>query len=128
MGNTRVKEIMAMLETETDPDRIEILQFDLAEAMGRKDAEMKKGVRKRSGGGSEMTDKQKKFAALADPVDQITFADKIAGATKKNNKVRSARDGGSGGGGSYGGDEVVAAGSCKGTGAAIRGTKFIGVR
>ena len=63
MGNTRVKEIMAMLETETDPDRIEILQFDLAEAMGRKDAGMKKGVRRRSGGGSEMTDKQKKFAA-----------------------------------------------------------------
>ena len=30
----------------------------------------------------EMTDKQKKFAALAEPKDKITYADKIAGATK----------------------------------------------
>jgi hypothetical protein len=29
-----------------------------------------------------MTDKQKKFAALAEPKDKITYADKIAGATK----------------------------------------------
>jgi hypothetical protein len=32
----------------------------------------------------EMTDKEKKFAALAEPKDKITFADKIAGAKKKN--------------------------------------------
>ena len=84
-------------------------------------------VDRRSEGGSRMTDKQKKFAALAEPKDKITFADKIVGATKKNNKVRKAKDGAYGGG-NYGGDEVIASGSCKGTGAAIRGTKFIGVR
>ncbi len=84
-------------------------------------------VDRRSEGGSRMTDKQKKFAALAEPKDKITFADKIVGATNKNNKVRKAKDGAYGGG-DYGGDEVMASGSCKGTGAAIRGTKFIGVR
>lgn len=31
----------------------------------------------------KMTDKEKKFAALAEPKDKITYADKIAGATKK---------------------------------------------
>lgn len=31
----------------------------------------------------EMTDKEKEFAALAEPKDKITYADKIAGATKK---------------------------------------------
>lgn len=31
----------------------------------------------------EMTDKEEKFAALAEPKDKITYADKIAGATKK---------------------------------------------
>jgi len=35
----------------------------------------------------EMTDKQKKFAALAEPKDKITYADKIAGATKKEGKL-----------------------------------------
>jgi hypothetical protein len=84
-------------------------------------------VDRRSTGGSRMTDKQKKFAALAEPTDEITFADKIVGATKKNNKVRKAKDGAYGGG-DYGGDEVIASSSCKGAGAAIRGTKFIGVR
>lgn len=126
MANKRVREIMAMLESETDPDQIQILEFDLNEAMGRKDAGMKKGVRKRADGGSEMTDGQKKFAALAEPKDKITFADKIAGATNKNNKVRKAKDGGYGGG-NYGGDEVMAAGSCRGGGAAIKGTGFKGV-
>ena len=33
-----------------------------------------------------MTEKQKKFAALAPPKDKITFADKIAGATMKEAK------------------------------------------
>ena len=33
-----------------------------------------------------MTAKQKKFAALAEPKDEITYADKIAGATKKDKK------------------------------------------
>lgn len=32
----------------------------------------------------EMTDKEKEFAALAEPKDKITYADKIAGAKKKN--------------------------------------------
>ena len=32
----------------------------------------------------EMTAKEKKFAALAEPKDKITYADKIAGAKKKN--------------------------------------------
>ena len=31
-----------------------------------------------------MTAKQKKFAALAEPRNKITYADKIAGATKKS--------------------------------------------
>lgn len=35
---------------------------------------------------SEMTDKEKKFAALAPPHDKITYADKIAGATKGKNE------------------------------------------
>ena len=34
--NTRVKELKEMLANETDPDKIEILEFDLMEAMGRK--------------------------------------------------------------------------------------------
>lgn len=34
----------------------------------------------------EMTDKEKKFAALAPPHDKITYADKIAGATKGKNE------------------------------------------
>ena len=83
--------------------------------MGKKE----KGVKKRSTGGSEMTDKQKKFAALAPPRDKITYADKIAGAT---GKVKKARGGGYGGGG--GGDEVLAARRCKGGGIAIKGTDF----
>ena len=33
-----------------------------------------------------MSSKQKKFAALADPKDKITYADKIAGAKMKNKK------------------------------------------
>ena len=33
-----------------------------------------------------MTAKQKEFAALAEPKDEITYADKIAGATKKDKK------------------------------------------
>ena len=36
--NTRVKDIKEKLRDETDPDIIEILEFDLAEAMGKKDA------------------------------------------------------------------------------------------
>ncbi len=101
MANTRVKELMEMLEYETDPDQIQILKFDLDQAMGRKDAGMKKGVKKRSYGGSEMTDGH-------------------------NKKVRKARHGGASSG-NYGGDEVMAAGSCKGGGAAIKGTKFTGL-
>ena len=39
---------------------------------------------KKANGGKAMTPKQKKFAALAEPRDKITYADKIAGATKKS--------------------------------------------
>ena len=42
------------------------------------------GRQKKANGGKAMTPKQKKFAALAEPRDKITYADKIAGATKKN--------------------------------------------
>ena len=44
MANKRVKELMEMLRNTDDPDQIEILKFDLDEALGRKDAGMKKGV------------------------------------------------------------------------------------
>ena len=40
------------------------------------------GRQKKSNGGKAMTPKQKKFAALAEPRDKITYADKIAGATQ----------------------------------------------
>ena len=40
------------------------------------------GKQKKANGGKAMTAKQKKFAALAEPRDKITYADKIAGATK----------------------------------------------
>jgi hypothetical protein len=43
-------------------------------------AALRKGKKTNEG---EMTPKQKKFAALAEPKDKITYADKIAGATKK---------------------------------------------
>ena len=118
--NTRVREIMEMLANETDADKIKILEFDLAEARGQKD----KGVKRRAKGGSEMTDKQKKFASLAEPFDEITYADRIAGATK-GNKVRKAAGGGRGGG-NYDGDEVLAARRCKGGGIAVKGTDFKG--
>ena len=121
MANTRVKDLIEQIKNTTDPDMLQILEFDLAEAMGRKDAGVKKPpVRKRSGGGSEMTDKQKKFAALAEPKDKITYADKLAGAGVKRAK------GGGRGRGSYQGDEVLAAKRCKGGGIAIKGTDFKG--
>tara|TARA_R100001509_G_scaffold127913_1_gene81331 strand:+ start:3100 stop:3471 length:372 start_codon:yes stop_codon:yes gene_type:complete len=121
MANTRVKDLIEQIKNTTDPDMLQILEFDLAEAMGRKDAGVKKPpVRKRSGGGSEMTDKQKKFAALAEPKDKITYADKLAGAGVKRAK------GGGRGRGSYQGDEVLAANRCKGGGIAIKGTDFKG--
>ena len=121
MANTRVKDLIEQIKNTTDPDMLQILEFDLAEAMGRKDAGVKKPpVRKRSGGGSEMTDKQKKFAALAEPKDKITYADKLAGAG-----VRRAKGGGRGRG-NYQGDEVLAANRCKGGGIAIKGTDFKG--
>jgi hypothetical protein len=37
---------------------------------------------------AEMTEKQKKFAALAPPFDKPTQADRIAGATKGKNKKK----------------------------------------
>ena len=121
MANTRVKDLIEQIKNTTDPDMLQILEFDLAEAMGRKDAGVKKPpVRKRSGGGSEMTDKQKKFAALAEPKDKITYADKLAGAG-----VRRAKGGGRGRG-NYRGDEVLASNRCKGGGIAIKGTDFKG--
>ncbi len=44
---TRVKDIKEKLRDETDPDIIAILEFDLAEAMGKKDA--KSPVRRSNG-------------------------------------------------------------------------------
>jgi hypothetical protein len=38
-----------------------------------------------------MTAKQKKFAALAEPRNKITYADKIAGATKKTKAAAGKR-------------------------------------
>jgi len=120
MANTRVKELLEKIATETDADKLDILRFDLAEAMGQKD----KDVKKRKRGGSEMTDKQKKFAALAPPTDRITYADKIAGATGKVAKAAGGGRAAFAGGG--GGDEVLAARRCKGGGIAIKGTDFKG--
>ena len=120
MGNTRVKELLEKIATETDPDKLDILKFDLTEAMGQKD----KDVKKRKRGGSEMTDKQKKFAKLAPPTDRITYADKIAGATGK--VARAAGGGRAAFAGGGGGDEVLAARRCKGGGIAIKGTDFKG--
>lgn len=37
---------------------------------------------------NEMTDKEKRFAALAEPYDKVTYADKIAGATKGKNESK----------------------------------------
>ena len=122
MTNTRVKDLMEMIANETDKDKIEILTFDLQEALGKKDADMKKRVKKRLDGGSEMTDKEKKFAALAPPKDKITYADKIAGATGKVAKAAGGGRAAFAGGG--GGDEVLAARHCKGGGIAIKGTDF----
>ena len=42
------------------------------------------GRQKKAAGDKVMTAKQKKFAALAEPRDKITYADKIAGATKRS--------------------------------------------
>ena len=120
MANTRVKELLEKIATETDPDKLDILKFDLTEAMGQKD----KDVKKRKTGGSEMTDKQKKFAALAPPKDKITYADKIAGATGKVAKAAGGGRAAFAGGG--GGDDVLAARRCKGGGIAIKGTDFKG--
>ena len=41
---------------------------------------------------AEMTPKQKKFAKLAPPKDKITYADKIAGATKTNESFPTVSD------------------------------------
>ena len=120
MTNTRVKDLLEKIAAETDPDKLDILKFDLTEAMGQKDKDVKKGKR----GGSEMTDKQKKFAALAPPTDKITYADKIAGATGKVAKAAGGGRAAFAGGG--GGDEVLAARRCKGGGIAIKGTDFKG--
>ena len=62
--NTRVKDLKEKLRDETEPDIIAILEFDLAEAMGKKDAkspverskgsprtgEVAKGSKSRGGG------------------------------------------------------------------------------
>lgn len=58
-------------------------------SVGRKDKEKYEACvrdvkkQKRVDEKEEMTDKEKEFAALAEPKDKITYADKIAGATKK---------------------------------------------
>jgi hypothetical protein len=48
--NTRVADLKEMLANETDPDKIEILKFDLMEAMGRKTTKPVKRVKKSKGG------------------------------------------------------------------------------
>ena len=48
-----------------------------------------KGYHKEELEEAEMTAKQKKFAALAPPEDKITYADKIAGATKSESKIQT---------------------------------------
>ena len=76
----------------------------------RKIIEMNKKGKKRfaEGGMIPKTPKQKKFAALAEPRDKITYADKIAGATGKSKKMKQG-------------------GMARGSGAAIRGNNFKGV-
>jgi|694.fasta_scaffold150396_2 hypothetical protein len=49
----------------------------------KKDSKEDKSDKKDSKGKTPKTEKEKKFAALAEPKDKITFADKIAGAKKK---------------------------------------------
>ena len=76
----------------------------------KKIIEMNKKGKKRfaEGGMIPKTPKQKKFAALAEPRDKITYADKIAGATGKSKKMKQG-------------------GMARGGGAAIRGNNFKGV-
>ena len=76
----------------------------------KKIIEMNKKGKKRfaEGGMIPKTPKQKKFAALAEPKDKITYADKIAGATGKSKKMKQG-------------------GMARGGGAAIRGNNFKGV-
>ena len=76
----------------------------------KKIIEMNKKGKKRfaEGGMIPKTPKQKKFAALAEPRDKITYADKIAGATGKSKKMKQG-------------------GMVRGGGAAIRGNNFKGV-
>jgi hypothetical protein len=76
----------------------------------RKIIEMNKKGKKRfaEGGMIPKTPKQKKFAALAEPRNKITYADKIAGATGKSKKMKQG-------------------GMARGGGAAIRGNNFKGV-
>ena len=68
----------------------------------------KTGKKLKEGGMIPKTPKQKKFAALAEPRDKITYADKIAGATGKSKKMKQG-------------------GMARGGGAAIRGNNFKGV-
>ena len=76
----------------------------------KKIIEMNKKGKKRfaEGGMIPKTPKQKKFAALAEPRNKITYADKIAGATGKSKKMKQG-------------------GMARGGGAAIRGNNFKGV-
>ena len=76
----------------------------------KKIIEMNKKGKKRfaEGGMIPKTPKQKKFAALAEPKDKITYADKIAGATGKSKKMKQG-------------------GMVRGGGAAIKGNNFKGV-
>tara|TARA_R100000908_G_scaffold34700_1_gene15894 strand:+ start:374 stop:1006 length:633 start_codon:yes stop_codon:yes gene_type:complete len=76
----------------------------------KKIIEMNKKGKKRfaEGGMIPKTPAQKKFAALAEPRDKVTYADKIAGATGKSKKMKQG-------------------GMARGGGAAIRGNNFKGV-
>lgn len=102
MANTRVAELMEMLKVEVDPDKIQELEFDIKEAMGAKDKGMTTGPAREKGVRRRMHGGS-----------EMTDNQKKSGASSKSYASM--------------GDETMAAGSCKGAGAAIRGTKFTGV-
>ena len=99
MANTRVAELMEMLKVEVDPDKIQELEFDIKEAMGAKDKGMTTGPAREKGVRRRMYGGS-----------EMTDNQKKSGALYNNM-----------------GDEVLAAGSCKGTGAAVKGTRFTGI-
>tara|TARA_R100001480_G_scaffold134542_1_gene131610 strand:+ start:361 stop:645 length:285 start_codon:yes stop_codon:yes gene_type:complete len=93
--NKEAEKYMKMMEDETDPDNIQILELDVQRELGLDPKEIKKMLKKIKG---------KKMGGLS-------------GSTMMGQDLEN-----------YMGDEASAAGNSKGGGAAIRGTKFIGLR